>query len=89
MCVCVCVCTCEIIHNVSTYKLTCPVHDGSNTDEIGEPSVNSLQLHAHLEGGAGRRREAGSWSLVVDLHTNKQAALNQYSDLAIAVDPKH
>ena len=37
-------------------SLTCSVHNGGNTDKVGESSVNSLQLHAHFEGVPRRRR---------------------------------
>ena len=40
-------------------SLTCSVHNGGNTDKVGESSVNSLQLHAHFEGGPRRRRRLG------------------------------
>ena len=40
-------------------SLTCSVHNGGNADKVGEPSVNSLQLHAHFEGGPRRRRRLG------------------------------
>ena len=42
--------------NEEATALTCSVHNSGDTDKVGEPSVNSLQFHAHFEGGPGRRR---------------------------------
>ena len=36
--------------------LTCSVHNSGDADKVGEPTINSLQLHADFEGGSGRRR---------------------------------